>query len=261
MEQPIQSQPNLPSPAAAPVPPAPAPPVKKTNWLLILFGSCLIILLIILIASVAFGGYFLNKYLTLFKKEVLPKIQVTPTETQPLETQPTAIPTNPLLPISPTPKASADWKTYANKNVNFTFQYPSNMTLKEGEEGNPGISLTLFGPTQKMDTEAYDGIFLGFSLPGSLSGKTLKSYVEEQFKQYENNSDITIDEGIKEITLAGLNGYTYTITGLGTHKSIYLQSNKNPDLFIVITNSSADPTNQGFAQIIEQILASFKFLQ
>jgi len=267
MEQIISNQTSQVTPtASSPPPPAPpiitAPPTKKTNWLLIL-GGCLIVVLITLIALFGFGGYFINKYLTIFKKEILPKVQVTPTitETQPLVTVttiPSPLPTT--LEKNPEDKSTADWKTYS-KTV--SFKYPANITLTEAEPGNPAISLSLFGPSQKKDTEAYDGLFLTFYLPEKLNGKSFTSYVQEQFSQEQKNLEIiggTMDKGLEEIEIAGLKGYTYTLTGLGTHQYIYLPSPKEGEV-IKITNSTVDPTNQGFKKTVEQILASFKFIQ
>ena len=269
MEQPISNQTNPPAggppPTTAPtppIPPTPAPPAKKTNWLLIIIGGCLVVFLIIVVATVALGGFFINKYINLFKKEILPKIQVAPTVTQPLETQPTETTITPTIPASPTPETTANWKTYSNKNVIFTFKYPGNITLKEGEEGDSDITLTLFGPTQKMDTEAYDGIYLRFSLPFKLGSKSLKDYVQEKVNQDKAQPDIvTVVKDLEGITIGDLKGYTYTISGLGIHKSIFLQSQFGSDNFVDISDSTADPTNQGYPKIVEQILASFKFLE
>jgi len=136
------------------------------------------------------------------------------------------------------------------------------MNLREGGDGNPGISLSLFGPAQKLDTELYDGIALNFSLPFKLGSRSLKDYAQEKINKDKEMPDlIIIEKDLEEITVGDLKGYTYTVSGLGTFQYLFLQSQFKTDNFVEISNLTSDPTNQGFAQIVEQVLASFKFLE
>ncbi|HSX48944.1 MAG TPA: hypothetical protein VLE44_01680 [Candidatus Saccharimonadales bacterium] len=153
---------------------------------------------------------------------------------------------------SATPDLTAGWKTY-NKN-NFTFKYPTDVTL--GENSDSSVYLSKSGPTQKAQTESTDGITMLF-VPRTLNNQTLEQWVDQSISQ--SNGVVSVSEGKKATTLNGYSGFTYTITGLGTQRNIILQSPLSQTNFVQINNSTADPTNQGFETVVNQILSTFKF--
>ena len=158
---------------------------------------------------------------------------------------------------SPTPVADpmADWLTYTNANICYTFKYPQKVTLTVRQEEKI-IHLSLWGPTQQEDTEFYDGISLSFSFPLEISGVSLEDYVDSKIEESKESGEILKPK--EAIAINGINGYTYTSQGLGTFQNIYLQS---PDktCTVEITNATVDPTNQGYQETVNQILSTFKF--
>lgn len=185
---------------------------------------------------------------------------------------PTPVPT--LIPLpspsvipspTPTPQPEADhpldetanWLTLPNKDVCYTFKYPKDITFQERKEENI-IHLSLWGPTQEKDTEFYDGISLSFSLPLQIGNTSLKDYVDSKIEESKQFGEILKPRS--EITVNGIKGYTYTSEGLGIFQNIYLQS---PDktCTVEITNATNDPTNQGFQETVNKILATFNFIK
>lgn len=150
---------------------------------------------------------------------------------------------------------TAGWKTYTSAKHGFTIKYPGEINLKEEEDSS--VTLTLWGPTQKTETEFYDGLGLRFN-SGSLGGKTLKDFVEEKINEAEEaEAEILIP--LTPITIGGVSGYTYRIRGLGESTSIYVSV--KPGSYIEIDNFTSDPTGKGFEETAELILSTFKFLK
>jgi len=148
--------------------------------------------------------------------------------------------------------AMTDWKTYTNDNIVYTFSYPQDITLSEGNM----IKLLLKGPSQKESTELYDGIMLNFSLPFKIEELSLSDYVDQQIEKSLENAEVL--EPKTEISINGLKGYTYTAQGLGIHKYIFLQSPEK-SWTVEIINSTSDPSDQGFEKTVNKILKTFKF--
>jgi hypothetical protein len=214
--------------------------------------NLIILLLALLILSFFIIGYLVLKNKQLKQNNNTASLLPTPA--------PTKLPAPTLLP-SPSPKTSItpnntnqDWNTYKNKNVAFTFKYPSEATLTQENK----IHLSLWGPTQKKDTEFYDGISLSFSLPFKISELSLKEYAEKQFNKSSQNPDSQIISPLKEIVINNKKGYTFKTSGLGEFQYIYLQS-ENKQWTVEIINASNDPTSQGFQKTVDTILSTFEF--
>jgi len=148
---------------------------------------------------------------------------------------------------------TAGWKTYTSSKHGFTIKYPEEVELKEESDGS--VVLSQWGPTQKAETEFYDGISLRFD-SGSLGGKTLKQLVEEKAEQDKENAEILIAP--TTTIIAGISGFSYRARGLGEYTSIYLPGKSGA--YIEIINFTVDPTGKGFQETAEQILSTFKVL-
>ena len=94
-------------------------------------GFANIILIVVIVAIVAVGGYFI------FSKKSGPITQQpTPTHTE------TTVPTKTPVSPTPTPKdETANWKTYTNAQYGFEFKYPVDHKIE-----NDGDSLIIVGP-------------------------------------------------------------------------------------------------------------------
>lgn len=156
-----------------------------------------------------------------------------------------------LIPPSTEPsiQETTNEKTY--KDTNITFNYPSNINL---HKNNEEVYLELWGPTQKKDTEFYDGINFGFT-KGELEGKSLKVVVEQAIERSKENGEILIP--LTNVKLAGVEGYKYRAQGLGEVEYTFLPMKNS---YLIIRNTTNDPTNKGFQETVDQILQTLKLL-
>jgi len=147
----------------------------------------------------------------------------------------------------------SNWKTHSTST--YTFKYPPNVELKEMEASI--AVLNKWGPTQKADTEFYDGISLRFQ-PFEIPQTTLKDYVQAQIGEIEMAGIAKVISGPSPIAISNYSGLTYVTEGLGTFKTIVIQTD-NGVMFMEITDSTVDPQNLGFVETVNQILSTFKF--
>ncbi len=212
--------------------------LKPNKWLIIS-------LVILALAALGVAGFFAYQNIQLKEKVTLRK----------------GAPTSSLLPTevsSPTPTVdpTANWLTFTNENICYSFKYPQEITLKERKEENI-IHLSLWGKTQKEETEFYDGISLSFSLPLAIGNTSLKDYTDSKIDEAKQHGEILKPR--EEITINNINGYTYTSQGLGIFQNIFLQSS-DKICTVEITNVTIDPTNQGYQKTVDKILSTFKFI-
>ncbi len=213
---------------------------KKSNkWIFVSLATFLLIALVI-------AGFFSYQNYQLKKEAISKKDTVTPS----LTPVPTEVP-------SPTPEIdlTVDWFTFTKENFCYSFKYPQEITFNDEDV----IRLSSLGPTQKKDTEFYDGLSLTFSLPLGIGNLSLNDYVDGQIEEIENGGLAEIVNPKEAILINGINGYTYTVQGLGKFQNIFLQS---PDktCIVKITNSTVDPTDQGYQKTVDKIFSTFKFV-
>jgi len=147
-----------------------------------------------------------------------------------------------------------DWKTYSTST--YLFKYPSDIELKE--HGASTVALSKWGPTQKADTEFYDGISLIFN-PREIPNTTLEDHIQEQVDGIIMLGLGEIMSGPDPITINNYSGLTYTTKGLGINKTIVVQADNGTTM--EITDSTVDPGNLGFVDTVNQILSTFEFLE
>lgn len=237
-EQP--NQPQTPTPDPSP-PPTPPPSEKKpVNWPFIGVSGLLVI-------ALGIAGFFAYQNYNLKQQE--PQVQPTPAPeisiTSPTPT--TNLPT-------PTPDQSADWKTYSTST--YQVKYPNDLTVREEEAST--LILSKWGPTQKEDTELYDGIAVSFQ-PFEIPNIDLEAYVRLKIQETEAEGNAEVLSGPTQITIGDHVGFTYTAQGLGIHKYIYFQS-ADKVMLVEIIDSTNDPTEQGFQQIVDKIISTFTFI-
>jgi len=209
-----------------------------------------VVIIIVALLIAAGGGYYAYKTIQTQKEEGKDVKEAKPELTPSPELTPT--PQETEQPADET----ANWKTYTNSEAGFSFKYPEDVSLIENEI----VRLSLWGPTQKPQTEFYDGISLQFELPFELGNTPLENYVQSVIEAeiVEGISELIKDK--EKIVIAGLEGYTFTIRGLGEFQYIYLQSSDSV-YAIEITNATRDPAGQGFLQTVDLILSTFKFIK
>lgn len=170
---------------------------------------------------------------------------------------PTASPT--AFTASPSPAAevvdpTAGWKTYQSST--YAVKYPADFTV--GQNQGSILAISKWGPTQKPQTEGYDGIFLSFT-PLEI-GTTLTAYVEASIEEIKLQGVAELLSGPEDIIVNGYAGKTYTAQGLGIHRYLILSS-KDGTMLMEIADSTADPGNLGFSKTVNQILSTFEFTQ
>ena len=163
---------------------------------------------------------------------------------------------SPTATVVPSPIPTVDpmkeWQTYSSEGGCFSFKYPQEVEYKmQGDLAH----LSILGPTQKEDTEFFDGMSLTFSSLLAID-VSLKDYVDSKVDESKQFGEIIKPNA--EIIVNGIKGYTYTSQGLGIFESIYLQA-EDKSCAVEITNSTVDPTNQGYQETVDKILSTFKF--
>lgn len=214
----------------------PAEPAPKTSLTIPL-------LLILSIFSLAVSGYLFWQ-----NQQLMKQLAANPTPAP----SPTAFAASPS-PAAESPDPTAGWKTYQSST--YAVKYPADFTA--GQNQGSVLTISKWGPTQKPQTEGYDGIFLSFT-PLEI-GTTLTAYVEASIKEIKLQGVAELLSGPKDIIVNGYSGKTYTAQGLGVHRYLILSS-KDGTMLMEIADSTADPGNLGFSKTVDQILTTFEFI-
>ncbi len=145
------------------------------------------------------------------------------------------------------------WRKYESAFHRFSVDYPANFEIDEGVYGE--VRLSKWGPTQVANREFFDGISLTFS-SDSHKGLSFEELVKEQHTMLAKVLGEDKVSQIQERDIAGVKGKTFDVQNLGTHHYIYAPLH-NENYFLVI-DSTADPSNQGFDEVVEQILSTVR---
>jgi hypothetical protein len=155
----------------------------------------------------------------------------------------------------PSEDSATSWQTHS-AGV-FAIKYPEGVVLNDF--GLTEIRLTKWGSTQEKDTELYDGLSIAIS-QSDAPVDTLLEFAQQSEKLIidQQNADILVP--LKPVPLAGIDAYSLTTQGLGTHTYYYL---KHPQYkaFIQIVDSTIDPNNSGLVELKDQILSTFEFAE
>ena len=152
-------------------------------------GSANIILIVVVIAIVAVGGYFV-----MVKKQARPITQQTPVQTTtptPIETK-TTTPTAATATPSTQTKTGSEWKVFKNGRFNFQFSYPAEWNVLDQIDNAHGVDFWLAEKnmvTRIMDVNsginlAVIGIFYCGAYPQDKRCESLKT---------ESGGYVTID--------------------------------------------------------------------
>jgi len=139
---------------------------------------------------------------------------------------------------------------YTDTEIGFSLDYPDNMQVEKNENQ---VVFTLWGPTQGVNTEFFDGISFTVKHAAYDQARSLEEVAREEIEEVLLIGEITAP--LSSVTLDQKNGYTYSVQSAGSYTIILLPSNtKN---FFMVSYSAPDPTNQGFNIIAEQMINSF----
>ncbi|MBN1169016.1 hypothetical protein JXA63_03950 [Candidatus Woesebacteria bacterium] len=173
---------------------------------------------------------------------------------------PEQIQSTPTSKLKPTPTATESasltpegWEVYDDPDYYFTLLYPSDLEIRENEDGS--VVFVKLGPTQTEGTEVFDGIILTID-SGTYEEDNLMDFVEGEHEKAQQSPVSEISE-ISESSINGKTAYQYEEVGLGTFTHIYIPFDKNT--YVHVTKLVADPTNAGFSEMAEQIISSIDY--
>jgi hypothetical protein len=206
-----------------------------------------VLMLIVLLILFGIAGYFLfvNKQATAPSSTG----SAIPSPTQPVTSQ-APVDTNDLR---------AGGSSYRDPQGMYVFLYPSDYTQDEQNNGKM-IRVYKLGPSQKGQTEMYDGVNVMFESV-DLQQQTLEQWVDTSIQTATADGLSEIVEPKKKITQNSYPGFTYTLQGLGEAKFYVLQKDASSNYAVVVTTSVMDPQNVGFQQQVDKILATLEILK
>ena len=151
-----------------------------------------------------------------------------------------------------TPDPAESWETYTDTEFKFSFQYPKEVKLEKDE----CVFLNIVGPTQTNDTEPFDGLYLNIC-PKNLENLTIDEWIENDLTTF-----VEILKPKTKILINTYPAYSYQAsTELLSEKRTVIESPILKSQIILISDISKDPTNQGYEELVNQILDTFKFNQ
>lgn len=213
---------------------ASAPP-KSTNFLLI--G-----LIVIFVAALTSGGTFLFMSQKQKVAEVIPLSQV--------QTKPTAIPTT-----DPT----ANWKTYINNNLGFSFKYPSDWILTEPTKTD------VVEVSKEKQSKVVNGPKINVNYYSNPKNLTLQE-LDQENSSYNNMQGKT-NPGLYStkntpFIIGGINGF-YQQNNLVCEPEVcprYIVPTKDNVLLIYLHFFGNQQDQIGQKKVFDQILSTFKFI-
>lgn len=161
--------------------------------------------------------------------------------------------------VNPSSSPTVELQKYEDPQGRFRFNHPMDYTLV-AEQSGQSVRLTKAGPTQKAQTEMYDGAVLVFE-PMTIRGQTLEQWIDAHIQETTTDGTVEIIEPKRALTLNGKAGFTYTSRGLGTFQNYFFRYNEQSPMVLSITTLVNDPTNAGFQAEIDRIMASVEILK
>jgi hypothetical protein len=202
---------------------------------------------LVLIAATVFAVAAVYVYYSSDQKEAVVSdiVSLTPA------ISPSVYPTE--IQISPPP---LDWRVFSSESLAINFSYPPKMEITENEDKT--VRGVLIGPSQSLGTEVYDGIILSFS-KGEYAEASLENYVESVVTKKKSDPVYIEITDIDTVQIAGINGYKFLESALGTFMNIYLPLGDGK--FLLLTYLLEDPKGQGFEATLDILLNSLEFNQ
>lgn len=147
--------------------------------------------------------------------------------------------------------------SYLDTKGVYSFLYPND--YKQDVQSNNMVRIYKNGPSQKGQTEMYDGVIMLFESV-DLGGKTLEQWVDTAI-QTATSSESTLKVPKKSVTQNGYAGFTYTLEGLGETKYLVMRKNAQSTMAVSIAMGIFDPTNAGFQNEVNAILSTVQLLK
>lgn len=161
------------------------------------------------------------------------------------------------------PSSTTGLQTYQDKQGIFSVSYPAAYTQDESVNSANNtqiVRLHKTGPTQRGQTEMYDGVIVVFEVV-DLQGQTLEKWLDDRLAQATADGTLEIVKPKTAKSLNGQPGFVYTARGLGTFDTQVVQKDATGKYALQITTLVADPANQGFQAEVDSILSSLRVLK
>lgn len=148
--------------------------------------------------------------------------------------------------------------SYSDPNGVYVFLYPSEYKLDTQNNGEV-VRIYKVGPTQKGQTEIYDGVVMTFEKQ-NLNGKGLENWTSDYIKSLTNGDTIELIKDKEKTQVNGQVAYTFVLRGLGEHQ-YYSISKTNSDFVIISASNVSDPGNLGFQKEVDAILTTLEIIK
>ena len=145
------------------------------------------------------------------------------------------------------------WKMYTNNDMGFSMAYDPSLTVQQDNDNE--VRFYRNGPTQKGQTEMYDGMLL--SVQKITAPEGVQAYIDTHIKEVAESSTITAP--LRTGMLNGLSIQTFDASGLGDFTTIFIPVD-DANLF-ELSYMVVDPTNAGFQETMDAILSSISLIQ
>lgn len=202
---------------------------------------------VIVLAVIVGVGFFLSKS----------NQPVTTNETNTdssITTSPPEVSTSPITSETPS-ELGQGGSSYLDPESVYSFLYPNDYTLSPMNNGS--VRITKTGPTQRGQTELYDGVLLYFETV-SLDGSTLEQWVDGAITQSTADGTSQVVKPKTAMNLNGYSGFSYSMRGLGESNNLVLQKDSNSPYAVNIIYAVYDPQNVGFQNEIDAILKTLQ---
>jgi hypothetical protein len=160
--------------------------------------------------------------------------------------------------LSPTPDLDQlnqeEWLTYRSAQFGFEITHPGDMETRNLEDNS--ATFTYIGPTQTLGTELFDGISIAFR-GGDYEEPSFRQFVEAARTEITNDPVNPRVGPLSQVSVAGIQGFSFTVSSLGDYRYYYLPKNDNQ--YLLITVLAPDPQNRGYQQIVDRMLSTLSF--
>jgi hypothetical protein len=202
----------------------------------------LIFIIVLLLGTLGFLAY---KFILTPQIALAPETQIIPL--------PSSIPTT-SPESSPSLTAEKTDSLQTHQGSIYQVQYPEEA---ETQQYDNTFSIYYWGPTQKEETELYDGYSVNIST--TEMGMSFSDYVAAKINETNNNGISTVIDGPSPITINNLTGQTYQVEGMGTWQEIIIPDVEEV-LALEISVHVKDPGNLDFQQTVNNIFDSITFI-
>lgn len=208
------------------------------------------------LSFVLFGvllGVLIDRFL--LSVSLQPGSEINPTPTASISATPTAV-------ITPATLATQNWQTYTDPQKLYTVKYP--VATKLDSSVKPSIDITFLGPTQKPQTEFYDGYKVTISYETLSSSQTPAAIVNKIYQQATDSCPVpekVILSPLAQITISGEPAWQYSVQDCFGDATISYaaHSGKLFSLSSVYMGPTSDTLHKYQAES-SQIISTFQFV-